>query len=326
MKTLAPETTDHPFLKALKPEFQEKLTAAAKERNCAPGEIIFKQGEPANRFYLVLSGMVALETADTRTKEVQVHCLRAGEVLGWSWLFAPFAWQFTARAVAPCRLLELDGARLLVACEENADLGFEIMKRIAPVVIGRLQSTRKTLLASPGAKLLATDDYAKGPTHPAERCEQTGLEELIRTHPFTRGMKAEHLKEMIHNGMLLQFNAGDSIFGEGDVANRFYLIESGAVVLEAPLKDHSVIPLQVIGAGDVLGWSWLFSPYYWHFDARALQPTRAIFFYGTRLREACEENHALGYDLMKRMIRIVIQRLQATRKQLVDAHVPVSCE
>ena len=79
------------------------------------------------------------------------------------------------------------------------------------------------------------------------------------------------------------------------------------------------IPIQVIEAGDVLGWSWLFPPYSWRFDARTLEPVKAIFFYGTRLREHCEADHDLGYELMKRMAAVVIQRLQATREQLLQA-------
>jgi hypothetical protein len=77
--------------------------------------------------------------------------------------------------------------------------------------------------------------------------------------------------------------------------------------------------LQTIGANDVLGWSWLFPPYYWHFDARATKPTKAIFFYGTWLRENCERDHDFGYEMMKRMSAIVIQRMQAARKQLAQA-------
>jgi hypothetical protein len=68
-----------------------------------------------------------------------------------------------------------------------------------------------------------------------------------------------------------------------------------------------------------MGWSWLFPPHYWHFDARVLEPTTAIFFYGTRLREQCEQNHALGYEVIKRMSAIVIERLQASRAQVLAA-------
>jgi CRP-like cAMP-binding protein len=95
------------------------------------------------------------------------------------------------------------------------------------------------------------------------------------------------------------------------------LILKGEVALETSVKEGGIIPIQTLGGGDVLGWSWLFPPYYWHFDARAVSATETVFFYGTRLRERCEEDHDLGYELIKRMAHVVIRRLQATRRQLV---------
>ena len=82
--------------------------------------------------------------------------------------------------------------------------------------------------------------------------------------------------------------------------------------------DRPPVPIQTLGAGDVLGWSWLFPPYYWNFDARATEQTQAVFFYGTRLREKCEDDSQLGYEMMKRMSAVMLQRLQATRKQLLE--------
>jgi CRP/FNR family transcriptional regulator, cyclic AMP receptor protein len=140
----------------------------------------------------------------------------------------------------------------------------------------------------------------------------------ITAHPFLKGLSSQHLNVLSDSAMLMEFKQGEIIFREGDIANRFYLIESGEVALETADKDAEPKCIQTIGAGDVLGWSWLFPPYYWHFDARAVKPTKAIFFYGTRLREKCEEDHDLGYELMKRMAGIVINRLQATRKQLLE--------
>jgi CRP-like cAMP-binding protein len=56
----------------------------------------------------------------------------------------------------------------------------------------------------------------------------------------------------------------------------------------------------------------------WHFDALALEPTETIFLYGTPLREECETDHELGYELFKRMARVMMQRLQATRRRLAE--------
>ena len=146
------------------------------------------------------------------------------------------------------------------------------------------------------------------------------LEAAIAKHPFLAGLKPEHLHVLFQNAMRVRFKEGETIFREGDPANRFYLIETGKISLEAHVKEGPGLPVQTISAGDVLGWSWLFPPYYWQFDAQAIEPTTAIFFYGTRLREECEHDHELGYELIKRMAAIAISRLQATRKELIACH------
>jgi hypothetical protein len=82
--------------------------------------------------------------------------------------------------------------------------------------------------------------------------------------------------------------------------------------------ERGTVLIETVGAGSVLGWSWLFPPYYSHFDARAVSPVKTIFFYGTRLREQCESDHELGFQLMKRVAGIFIERLQAARKKLSE--------
>jgi CRP/FNR family transcriptional regulator, cyclic AMP receptor protein len=144
------------------------------------------------------------------------------------------------------------------------------------------------------------------------------VETVIAGHPFLRALKPAYLRLLLDSAMRVRFAAGEFVFREGDPANRFYLLEQGRVSLESHRRDEEPVAVQVIGPGEVLGWSWLFPPYYWQFDARALEPTTAIFFYGTRLREQCEQDPAFGYEMMKRMTQVVIHRLQATRKQLLS--------
>jgi CRP/FNR family transcriptional regulator, cyclic AMP receptor protein len=142
-------------------------------------------------------------------------------------------------------------------------------------------------------------------------------------HPFLKGFKAQHLELLAANALPAHFEAGEVIFREGEMANRFYLITQGAVVLETYTKDRGAALVEKIGAGDVLGWSWLFPPYYWRMDARAVEPTNAIFFYGTRLRQEAERDHDLGYELMRRMAALAIQRLQAARGLPYDRSLPL---
>jgi CRP-like cAMP-binding protein len=140
----------------------------------------------------------------------------------------------------------------------------------------------------------------------------------IAEHPFFLGMSVEHLKILGECAMATEFAKEQVIFNEGDLANRFYLIETGKVALESRAADAKLVLVETIGPGDALGWSWLFPPYYWHFGARALERTAAIFFYGTRLRAWCDEDHDLGYELVKRMAEVAIRRLQSTQAQLLS--------
>ena len=146
------------------------------------------------------------------------------------------------------------------------------------------------------------------------------LEPIIAEHPFFRGLKPEHLQVVVGCASNVRFNAETFIFREGEEAKQFYLIRQGRVGLEIYVPERGPVTIQTISAGDVLGWSWLFPPYRWHFDARALELTRAIAFDGECLRTKCEEDHDLGYELMKRFAHIIMQRLQATRIQLLDVY------
>jgi CRP/FNR family cyclic AMP-dependent transcriptional regulator len=138
----------------------------------------------------------------------------------------------------------------------------------------------------------------------------------VACHPFLRGLDNSHLEALASCAMRLRFAPGDFIFREGDPANRFYLLISGKVAVEAQY-EHRRITVQSVGAGDVLGWSWLFPPYYAHFDARVIESTEAMFFYGTRLREMCDGDHALGYEMLNRIAMVVVGRLVAAERQLV---------
>jgi len=153
---------------------------------------------------------------------------------------------------------------------------------------------------------------------PAEQGEAsvTRLSELIAAQPFFQGLSFSQLASMTECAREQHFKAGESIFKEGDPANRFYLIVEGKVALEIESREDGLIPIRTLQAGDDLGWSWLFPPYYLHFGARTLEPTKVISFYGTRLRKRCDEDHDLGYELLKRVAKVVIDRLDAVRSQL----------
>lgn len=137
-------------------------------------------------------------------------------------------------------------------------------------------------------------------------------------HPFLQGLSQEYFELMADCAMPVKLEEGEWVFHEGEPANRFYLIHSGLIELHAEGKDKHSMPLEALGKGDVLGWSWLFAPYYWHFGAKVVAPVKATFFYGTRLRETLEQHPALGYEIMQRVVQVLLKRLQATRKMLAE--------
>lgn len=146
------------------------------------------------------------------------------------------------------------------------------------------------------------------------------LEQLLSEHPFFQGLEPRYLQLIAGCASNAHFDTGQFIFHEGEDANRFYLIRHGKVSLDVFIPGRGPVSLQTIGADDVLGWSWLFPPYRWLFDARALEPTRVTAFDGICLRSKCAEDHDLGYELMNRFAYIITQRLQATRLQILDVY------
>ena len=147
--------------------------------------------------------------------------------------------------------------------------------------------------------------------------ERADLEARVAAHPFLIGMSDHHVRLLADCALASHFGAGRVIFREGEMANRFYLIEHGKVALESSTLGEPV-RIEEIQDGDLLGWSWLFPPYAWHFAARAVEETTAIFFYGTILREYCEKDHTLDFELFKRMSVVMLQRLQAARQKLLS--------
>ena len=144
------------------------------------------------------------------------------------------------------------------------------------------------------------------------------LEPILTRHPFSRDLAPEHLRLLVGCAANVKFAAGQFVFREDGDADRVYLIREGQVALEA--GGPTPLTILTLGGGEVLGWSWLFSPYRWQFDARVVEPTRVIALDATCLREKCEADHDFGYALMKQFVLMIVQRLHATRLQLLNAY------
>jgi CRP-like cAMP-binding protein len=141
----------------------------------------------------------------------------------------------------------------------------------------------------------------------------------LSRQPFFAGLERRHLDKLVDCAQGRHFRPGEFIFREGEPAERFYIITGGSVVLETHPPQGEAVEVGTVSEWEALGWSWLFPPHRWHFDARAVTPVEVVVFDAALLRARCEEDHELGYELMKRVAGVVVQRLQAARFELVEA-------
>lgn len=143
------------------------------------------------------------------------------------------------------------------------------------------------------------------------------IEKRLAAHPFLKGMSPHHLELLVLCAMPTEFDAGQIVLREGEPASGFYLIETGSVVLEAKAEDGTTVVIDTVSAGEPLGWSWLFPPYLWSFDARATEPCMAICFSGLLLRQHRDDDLTLSHELHKRASEVMVRRLQAARKKMI---------
>jgi len=146
METLQRVLAEHPFLQGLEERHLAPLTGCAANVRFETGQMIFREGEEANQFYLVRDGKLAIELFGAERGALTILTVGSGEVLGWSCLVPPCRWKFDACALEPTRAIVLDGKCLRTKAEHDHDLGYELLKRIAQVMEERLHATRLQLM------------------------------------------------------------------------------------------------------------------------------------------------------------------------------------
>jgi CRP-like cAMP-binding protein len=143
------------------------------------------------------------------------------------------------------------------------------------------------------------------------------IEKRLAAHPFLKGMSPHHIELLALCAMPTEFDDGQMVLREGEPASGFYLIETGTIALEAKAEDGKRVVIDTVSGGEPLGWSWLFPPYLWSFDARATQPCTAICLSGLLLRQHRDDDLTLSHELHRRASEVMVRRLQAARNKLV---------
>ncbi len=147
-----------------------------------------------------------------------------------------------------------------------------------------------------------------------------GLERIVREHPFFAGLDEAFITLVCGCAKNVRFEAGEYLCHEGEPADQLYLLRHGRVALEIAAPGRGAVTFQTVNAGEIVGVSWLIPPYRWTYDARALELVRAVAMDATCLRRKCEDDHDLGYEMMKRFVPVLVERLHGTRMQILDVY------
>ncbi len=146
METLERILSEHPFFAGFSPEYGQLVARCARNHVFPAEQYLFHEGEPANEFFLIRHGRVALEICAPGRAPIVFATLGPGEIVGASWLAPPYQWTFDARAVELTRAIGIDAACLRGKCEADHHLGYEMMKRFLPIFVKRLHETRLRIL------------------------------------------------------------------------------------------------------------------------------------------------------------------------------------
>ncbi len=136
----------HAFFSGLDDSFMKFLSNSATELKIKKGDVLFQQGEGADKFYLLRNGQISVQVPALMGPTLEIQTLGEDQMLGWSWLIPPYRWNFQARAAEDSNLLEFDGSAILARCEEDPKFGYELLKRFARLMSERLDAARQKMM------------------------------------------------------------------------------------------------------------------------------------------------------------------------------------
>jgi CRP/FNR family transcriptional regulator, cyclic AMP receptor protein len=146
------------------------------------------------------------------------------------------------------------------------------------------------------------------------------IAELVASHPLLAGLPGDAVDQVAGCARNMAYAPGELLLTEGDPATTLFLVRRGRVAIEIHSPHRGPIIIETIGAGGAVGWSWLFPPYRWQFDARALVPVGVVAVDGACLRAKADTDDAMGHQLVTRVAAVLLERLQATRIRLLDLY------
>ena len=145
-------------------------------------------------------------------------------------------------------------------------------------------------------------------------------EEVLTEHPFFKGISDDHLEFLVSVARPLHVESNRFLFRQGSAADCFLVLHRGDMAIELHVGARGARIIQTVSPGEVVGWSWLYPPYRWMFDGRALTTVDCLCLDGEAVRTRMEEDHEFGYEVFRRFGEVIVEALNRTRLQLLDVY------
>jgi CRP-like cAMP-binding protein len=136
----------HEFFSEFSDDDLKFLCECSSTHEIKKGQILFRQGEHADKFYIVRSGRISIQMPAIMGPTLEIQAVEEDQVLGWSWLISPYRWNFQTKAEEDSELLQFDGTAILARCEQEPKFGYELLKKFAGLMSVRLNAARQKMM------------------------------------------------------------------------------------------------------------------------------------------------------------------------------------
>lgn len=269
----------------------EAIAGVSDVQQFEPGEELITEGRPADKLYLFLKGRAAVEVQLPEGDQVLIDELGPGELIGWGAVMEPHVYTATAWTVEPSELIVVDGARLRELCDDNKQMGYKVVKGVGEVMSKRF-------------------GHAVG---------GHGIAEL---HQFKvlAGLDMADLDAIGRISYVREFESREELITEGGAADKFYLILKGKVDVKVRSPEGRQVLIDELGAGEMLGWGAVMEPHVHAASAWTVEPSELIVVNGDSLRELCEQNKRLGYQVVRGIGEVISKRFGEAFGERAELH------
>jgi CRP/FNR family cyclic AMP-dependent transcriptional regulator len=255
------------------------------------GEQLITEGAPAEQLYLFLEGKAAVKVRSPEGQQVLIDELGPGELLGWGAVMEPHVYAGSAWTTEPSAVIVVPGKDLRELCGANEHIGYQVARGVGEVI------SRRFGRVVPGRGGPAVGGH--------------GIDELRQFKIFAE-LDLADLDAMVQIAHVQEFESGEQLITEGAAADRLYLFLKGRAAVKVRSPEGQQVLIDELGPGELLGWGAVMKPHVYAASAWTTEPSEVIVVLGKDLRELCEANEHVGYQVARGVGEVISRRFGET--------------